>query len=65
MVYSELKCCIFCYSCVQRQRWGSLINLPAYLFWMQVAVYLNIYATPFVMGVIEAAMKKVVVVRTG
>lgn len=50
MVYSELKCCIFCYSCVQIRRRGSLINLLAYLFWMRVAVCLNIYATPFVTG---------------
>lgn len=57
MVYSELKCCIFCYSCVQRQQWGSLINLPAYLFWMQVGVCLNIYVTPFVMALLKPPWK--------
>lgn len=59
MVYSELKCCIFCYSCVQRQQRGSLINLQAYLFWMQVCVYLNIYVTPFVMALLKPPWKKV------
>lgn len=45
---------------MQRQQWGSLINPPAYLFWMQVGVYLNIYVTPICYGVIKAAYEKVV-----
>lgn len=42
---------------MQRQQYGSLINLPAYLFWMQIGVYLNIYATPFVMALLKPPLK--------
>lgn len=57
MVYSEMKCCILCYSCMQRQQRDSLKNLQTYLFWMLVSVDLNIYMTPFVTAMLKTPSK--------